>query len=789
MKKIGKMTYDNFVIYGEVSERLPLYTDNLDTVYALSGDSKTIFPDCEIRKASTVHGNSSMITNKSNVSIIDDCMNFNGNSEIQLDKELLNTDGFEFKIKFKLTDMTNTLMSLLICKSKNGSTYENELSVIIDNIHRYIYADIKGKMYSEADLDKNRKYSMTDSGAINKDLWYTLKIEKQGHIVAVYLNEVLTRTLIYKDDFNCDYISIGQGFKGLIEYIQITKYNKKFEEDRYSITNDNLLNSFTACFYWTPDPVGVYDIANIGQFNITSSANSMSVSLDNVKLASLPVIEENTYYISLAYNKEEQQAHIYVYNQTRHELLFKTNKAININTNTIDIINDSSVYDLAIYKTFLEERFILRNISKKFSMNKHGDIKYNIDEDNIGFRFGNSYHLPMSCDLNSICKTIASDEEVYISDQSVKSGIYEADEVIKLIETDIITPVTENWNNDLHHKAYEIPKWNNGYNGGVSNPEIGYHAKWTTEYSSPETMQLKFINCNSDFGLINRMLRSYRIISTDELWNKCKVGDKISILFKARADMSCNIQVGIYRSQNSTGSYGFGENLKTINIQNSYWTEYCYETTIDEDWNLSKEARLYFYGHLTDKATSCIKEVYLVRNGNKAPINVITDKINREISIPFKDQIGLNAPNLSVLYSTKLFSKNNNIVNTMKDISWGIEDNELYLRVGNKESRTSIKEVQINEWITIGVTITSSNAIIYLGTRQGIYSCSLNNLSLTANNIGDLLYDNNNCCLYKDLFISEQVISQEKFEAYHRTKISYFNNLIILKNNIEESNM
>ena len=51
----------------------------------------------------------------------------------------------------------------------------------------------------------------------------------------------------------------------------------------------------------------------------------------------------------------------------------------------------------------------------------------------------------------------------------------------------------------------------------------------------------------------------------------------------------------------------------------------------------------------------------------------------------------------------------------MKDISWGIEGNELYLRVGNKESRTSIKEIQINEWITIGVTMTSSNAIIYLG--------------------------------------------------------------------------
>lgn len=788
MKKISKITYDNFIINGEVSEQLPLYTDNLDTVYALSGNPKTIFPDCEIRKASVVYGNSSMIMNKNNVSIIDDYMNFNGNSEIQLDKELLNSNKFSFEIKFKLTDIMEELMSLLTCKSKSNSTYKDELSIIIDGVHRYIYANIRGQMYSVSDLE-NKNYSLTDSGAINKNIWYTLKIEKQGLVVAVYLNDILTKTLIFKDDFCCDYISIGQGLKGLIEYVKITKYNESFEEARYSITNNNLLNSFTACFYWTPDPVGVYDIANIGSFNITSSTNSMFISLDNIKIASVPVIEENTYYISLAYNKEEQQAYIYIYNQTRHELLLKTNKAININTNCIDIINNSSVYDLAIYKTFLEEKFILRNTSKKFSIDRHGNVKYNIDEDNIGFKLKNSYYLPMSCNLNSVCKTIVNDEEVFVSDQSVKSGMYEADDIIELIDVDIITPANEDWNNNLHHKTYEIPKWNNGYNEGVVSPEIGYHAKWVTEHSAPKTMQLKFINCNSDFGLKNRMLRSYRIISVNELWNKCRVGDKISILFKARTDIPCDIQVGIYRSQNSTSSYGFGENLKKVKIQNPYWTEYCYETTIDEDWNLSKDARLYFYGHLTDKATSCIKEAYLIRNGNKAPINTIKDKINREITIPFKEQIRLNSPNLSILYSSKLISKNNDITNTIGDVHWGVKTNELYLRIGNKENKTSIKEIQLDEWMTIGIVITSSNATIYLGTKQGMYSCSLSNLSLIANNIGDILFDNNNCSLYKDLFISKQSISQENFETYHRTKLSYFNNSIILKNNIEESNI
>ena len=66
----------------------------------------------------------------------------------------------------------------------------------------------------------------------------------------------------------------------------------------------------------------------------------------------------------------------------------------------------------------------------------------------------------------------------------------------------------------------------------------------------------------------------------------------------------------------------------------------------------------------------------------------------------------------------------------------------------NKETDLDITNQYINEWLTIGLNITSNTATVYLGTRQGIYECILNNLSLTINDIEEIVFDSNNCSLY-----------------------------------------
>lgn len=785
MKKISKMTYDSFIIDGEVNEQLPLYTDNLDNVYSLNKSSYTTSSDFEIRANEIIHGNSSMIKSKNNITLSNGYMSFNGNSELVLDSELINSNNFSFEMKFKLTDITNSLMTLLMCKSNNVT----QLSLIVDYLCRYIYANINGYMYTNADLGEG-VYSLTDSGTINKDTWYTLKFVRHGNVATLHINDIFIRNILFNSDFTCNSLSIGQNIKGLVEYIKISKIKEEFTQQRYSIVNNSLLNSSTSCFYWTPDIVGSYTIANIGQISIVSKTNTLSISLGSTELISTPVIEDNTYYIALAYSKENQTMCIYVYNQTSCKLLAKVETAINTTNNLIDIINDTSVYNLAIYKSYLEEKHIIRNVSKKFTMSKTGNIDYNINEDDIGFRFGSHYHLPLLQDLNSLCDTITNNNaKVLITEHGVKSGLYNADYVMKLIDTDILELATENWNSNLHHKAYKLFYWSSGYSSNVSNPSTGYHAKWVKEYESPDSMILKFINCNSDFNLSNRMLQTYRTLAVNEIWNRCKIGDNIKIIFEAKSDIPCDIQVGIYKRLLSTGTNSFKENLKTISIQDSSWNEYCYETTIDSDWDLSNEARLYFYGHLTDKATSYIKNIYLIVNGEKAPLEVIKDETNRTLSIPFKEQIGLNTSNFAILYDSKLISNQDKVSNTIGNINWGIENNKLFLKISNKESSVNINEINIDEWMTMGLVTTSSKVVVYLGTKKGIYTCSISNLSLTANDLGNIVFDKNNCTLYKDLIITKSTISKEKFEKHHRTKMSYYNNSIYFKSYIEESNL
>jgi hypothetical protein len=396
---------------------------------------------------------------------------------------------------------------------------------------------------------------------------------------------------------------------------------------------------------------------------------------------------------------------------------------------------------------------------------KNGNLNYNINEDDIDFKMRSNYCIPM-----------------------LSSGRYEADDIIELINIDILEKTSPAWNSNLHHKAYQLPNWSNGYNSGVTNPQEGYHAKWVLENSSKDTMCLKFTNCNSDFNMTNRWLGSYRTITADELWSKCKAGDNIKIIFEAKADIPCDIKVGIYKKTISTNAESFNSQ-QTIRIKDSSWNEYCYETIIDEDWNLTENARLYFYGNLTDKATSYIKSIYLIRNGNKAPLDIIKNKNNGEISIPIKEQVGITTPNFTVIYNQKLITKDTDIINRIGSISWGVKQGELFLQISEEYSTREIDKIQLNEWITFAIAIGPTNIKVYLYNKEGKYSCQISNITVTNANIEDLILDSENCSLYKDLFVIKRLIVQDKIESYHRTKLSYYKDCIISKNEIVESKL
>lgn len=784
MKVISKMTYDNFIISGEVNEQLPLYNNFLKELYPLNTQTGSIFPDLEIKtKNNTIvatHGEDSLFNNI-NVSSIDNNMFFNNNSKIEIDSSFFDLNSFDFEIKFKIDEVKDVMNILSITDKSN-----NILSIDIDSNYRNLILNTNVSMYTEADFGS--KYMLADCGAINNDTWYTLKFTKRDKVATVHINDSLTKNLLFKDILSYDSVSIGNNFKGLVEYVSLYKKRLTYNSAQYMITDKVFNNDFTIGFYWHPDIISAYDIATIGNIKFVSNVNVVDIYKEDVKLSSANVIEDNKYYISLSCNDEKYK--IQIYNLSSHEIMLSLEQNEGMSINNIQIINSPYVYDLAIYNNYLEDKCILRNVQRNFSLNKDGNLNYNVNEEDAGYRLNNSIYIPLSDNLSSVCKTIVNDsKDLCIAEQSIKSGIYEAEEIVNLLDLDLVEKIkNEQWDNNLHYNAYTVPKWSVGYDSNVPNAQIGYHAKWTKEYASEKTISLKFINYNSDFNMSNRLMHIERYITPNELWNKCKAGDKILILFRSKSSIPCNIKMGIYRKLKSTKSYSFSNSLEMIQIQGSSWNEYAYEITIDEDWDLDSDANLYIYGNITDRSICHLKDFYLIKNGNKTSIDVIKDNVKRNVKIPL-DNLNLSSSNLSIIYNTKILSNSKDITNEIEDVSWGIKNNKLYLRAINKETDLDITNQYINEWLTIGLNITSNTATVYLGTRQGIYKCTLNNLSLTIDDMEEIVFDSNNCSLYKDLYISSNLLSKEIFEKHHRTKISYFNNEMRFKSILEELNL
>ena len=174
MKVISKMTYDNFIISGEVNEQLPLYNNFLKELYPLNTQTGSIFPDLEIKAKNNTtvatHGEESLFNNI-NVSSIDNSMFFNSNSKIEIDSSFFDLNNFDFEIKFKIDEVKDAMNILSFTNKSN-----NVLSIDIDSNYRNLILDTNVSMYTEADFDS--KYMLADCGTINNDTWYTLRFTK-----------------------------------------------------------------------------------------------------------------------------------------------------------------------------------------------------------------------------------------------------------------------------------------------------------------------------------------------------------------------------------------------------------------------------------------------------------------------------------------------------------------------------------------------------------------------------------------------------------------------------------
>ena len=534
----------------------------------------------------------------------------------------------------------------------------------------------------------------------------------------------------------------------------------------------------------------------------------------------------NNIYIGVSYNKTLKKITVVIYDKTLKKYLFKDETSnpkfilnqftyAGLNLGTGDIMKNLSIYNKALAVNEFEENYI-----EKFSMSPEGNISLSsINEICSNVPRENIYYSPLDTSTKSICgrldRVAANAEPSYVEGGALVGDI-KADLVIDLTRSQSLSATDLPWDKNLHSDAYSVSGWATGYNPGVTEPLKGYHAKWVKEGPSGNIC-LKIIDHNTQYGQPHRWNGTSRVLQPTDfgLLNTCIVGTKITISFKARAEINDSyIQVGFHRYQISSNTYNFGPQIKEVKLSTS-WEEYCIDFTVDSDWDLTKQASLYFYGYLLHafETTTYVTDVVLIKNGPSISSEVAYNlKPGQSLDYNLNSSIGLDwskpwqicywkkplSSAKTSLYSLDSLGEGNvagkgytylGHFNTANNIVWSTyirainSDTEYYnnwIFVSIRYNGTNLTVEQYGETIkfkeTLVTTIPSSDFFV---STQG------RDLMLGGFRYGG---DTTSASLYKDLvIIKSSILTDAETLKLANTKLSYKNNKLIANCELKES--
>lgn len=176
------------------------------------------------------------------------------------------------------------------------------------------------------------------------------------------------------------------------------------------------------------------------------------------------------------------------------------------------------------------------------------------------------------------------------------------------------SPADDGRDESLHPNRLTVSNWSGGYNGGVPDPTVGYHAQFIDD--SVYGPVIKMNNHNSSYGQTGRWLGISCNMNTALSTLNIRVGDEITLSFDIKSDtINYGPHVGIYHKRISNGANTFGASiLYTSSLVNSSninkWVRMSHVITIDSDWDFDINYNIiYVYGHNATEGISYIKNV------------------------------------------------------------------------------------------------------------------------------------------------------------------------------------
>ncbi|PFL28057.1 hypothetical protein COJ26_27565 [Bacillus thuringiensis] len=259
-----------------------------------------------------------------------------------------------------------------------------------------------------------------------------------------------------------------------------------------------------------------------------------------------------------------------------------------------------------------------------------------------------------------------------------------------LLNTDFkryITNEKRGWDNTLNG-TLQLSDWQGEFNGGVQQPEKGYHAHVDVKkFGYPV---LAIISKNSIIGLPGRWLGLNQII-IDDFKNGDIAGKEVTISMDIWTESgSNNISGGPYHFIEGNTNQTFHSGQFSIGVDKvKQWVRYSQTLKLHDKYDVSKVTHLYIYGHTGNEGERYIKNVQ-IEIGNIATEwqpaleeNVSTDEFTKKTTEIEKSVNGIKESIKTVEKTQVDFSQR---VTTVEKTADGI-----------KENVTSLKEIQTKQ--------------------------------------------------------------------------------------------
>lgn len=195
-------------------------------------------------------------------------------------------------------------------------------------------------------------------------------------------------------------------------------------------------------------------------------------------------------------------------------------------------------------------------------------------------------------------------------------------------QLDYTTVNNLDWDAALNGNLIPAYGFTNGYNGGVTDPTVGYHAHLNAnKFSYPV---LEFMNRNSQYGDPNRWLGiSQGFNASSDINKELEVGSSITVSFDLQSDkIGGTIDGGLHRYSKSTGTTSFVSRDLSVSTKANGWERFSFTQVVDDDWDLTKSFRLYLYGHLDDEITKYVKNIKVELGDRATPDSIAPEDVS-----------------------------------------------------------------------------------------------------------------------------------------------------------------